>query len=350
VGPADPAHPRSGATVDILTWLGLAVVGTAVTWYGAGLLETSSTRLAVHYRLPPIVQGGVVAAVGSSFPELSSAVLATLIHGSFDLGVSAIVGSAIFNITVIPALSAFVARRTLATNRDLVYKEAQFYMLAVSILLLVFSMAVIYNPVEGAGSLTGTVTRPLALVPLAAYGLYLFTQWQDTMDYDPEIEASEVSPLREWTRLAWSMAVVLLGVEALVRSAVELGELLAVPPSFWGLTVIAVGTSLPDAFYSIRTSRKGRAVSSVANVLGSNVFDLLVAVPAGVLVAGAVPVDFGRAVPMLGTLTVVTVLLFAFMRTRLVISKPEAWVLLGFYLGFVTWMALETAGVSALLP
>ncbi len=324
--------------------------GTAVTWYGSSLLETSSTRLAVHYQLPPIVQGGVVAAVGSSFPELSSAVLATLVHGSFDLGVSAIAGSAIFNITVIPALSAFVARKTLATNRDLVYKEAQFYMLAVSILRLVFSMAVIYNPVEGGPGLTGEVTRKLALVPLAAYGLYLFTQWQDTMDYEAKVEASEVSALREWIRLAWSLTVVLAGVEMLVRSAVRLGELLNMPSVFWGLTVIAVGTSLPDAFYSIQASRKGHAVSSVANVLGSNVFDLLVAVPAGVLVAGAVPVNFTQAVPMLGTLTVLTVLLFAFMRTRLVISRLEAWTLLLLYAGFVGWMALETTGVTGLLP
>lgn len=61
---------------------------------------------AACYQLPPVVQGGVVAAVGSSFPELSSAVLATLLHDDFGLGVAAMAGSAIFNITVIPAASA----------------------------------------------------------------------------------------------------------------------------------------------------------------------------------------------------------------------------------------------------
>lgn len=351
------------------------MVGTAVTWYGSTILESASTRLAAYHQLPPIVQGGVIAAVGSSFPELSSAVLATLLHGSFDLGVSAIAGSAIFNITVIPALAAFAAKGTLETSRDLVYKEAQFYILSVAVLLLVFSLAVVYYPVEavaeaaagsaagGAGGAGGTagaraapedllgeVTRGLAAIPLAAYALYLFTQWQDTMDYEPEVEPEAVSPLREWSRLAWSLAVVLVGVEALVRSAVRLGELLDVPSTFWGITVIAIGTSLPDTFYSVQASRNDQAESSLANVLGSNVFDLLVAVPAGVLLAGTVPVNFSHAVPMLGTLTVMTIVLFAFMRTELRIGNREAWMLLGLYVGFVVWMALETVGVVPLPP
>lgn len=324
--------------MEILLWSTLAAVGTAVTWYGSGLLESASDRLAAYYRLPPVVQGGVVAAAGSSFPELSSVVLATLLHGDFGLGVSAIVGSAIFNVTVIPAISAFLARETFSTNRELVYKEAQFYMISVAVLLLVFSLAVIYNPVPGGGGLQGDVTRGLAVIPVLAYGLYLFMQWQDTMDYRPEAEASEVRPGRQWGLLAASLVVVLAGVEALVRAAVEFGRLLETPSLVWGATVVAVGTSLPDAFYSMRAARKGNAVTSMANVLGSNVFDLLVAVPAGVLVGGAVAVDFTAAVPMFAALTLVTVVLFAFMRTRLILSRGEATVLMTLYLGFVGWI------------
>lgn len=324
--------------MEILLWSLLAAGGTAVTWYGSGLLESSSEKLAAYYRLPPVVQGGVVAAVGSSFPELSSAVLAILLHGDFGLGVAAIAGSAIFNITVIPAASAFAAREVFSTNRDLVYKEAQFYMIAVAVLLLVFSLAVIYNPAPGGGGIRGDVTRGLALIPILAYGLYLFMQWQDTIDYEPVTEPSEVRAGRQWGVLLLSLVVVLAGVEALVRSAVAFGEILDTRSLVWGATVVAVGTSLPDTFYSIRSARKGNAVSSMANVLGSNVFDLLVAVPAGVLLAGTVTVDFSAAVPMFAALTLVTIVLFAFMRTHLVLSKAEAVTLLILYAGFVAWI------------
>ncbi len=324
--------------MEIAFWCLVAAVGTGVTWYGSGLLEGASERLAVYHGLPPIVQGSMVAAVGSSFPELSSAVLATLVHGDFELGVAAIAGSAIFNITVIPAIAAYLSADPLSTNRDLVYKEAQFYMVSVALLLLVFSLAVIYEPVPGMAGLEGRFTRGLALIPLLAYGLYVFMQWQDTMDYEPEVDPGEVRPAKQWALLILSLVVVLAGVEGIVRAAVRMGELMGTPSTLWGITVVAAGTSLPDAFYSVQAVRKGNAVSSMANVLGSNVFDLLVAVPAGVLIGGAVVIDFSAAVPVFAGLTLITVVLFTFMRTRLVLARWEGSVLLALYVAFLVWM------------
>ena len=325
--------------MELVFWGLVAVAGTAVTWYGSVLLESASEKLAVYHGLPPIVQGSIVAAVGSSFPELASVILATLVHGDFALGVAAIAGSAIFNITVIPAIAAFLSEEPFSTNRDLVYKEAQFYMVAVALLLLVFSLAVIYEPVPGPG-LRGYLTPGLALIPLAAYGLYVFMQWQDTMDYDPEVEAGDVRPVKQWALLLLSLVVVVVGVEGIVRAAIRYGELLGTSSTLWGVTVVAAGTSLPDAFYSMQAARKGNVVSSMANVLGSNVFDLLVAVPAGVLLAGAVAVDFASAVPIFAGLTLITVVLFTFMRTRLVLARWEAVVLLLLYAAFVAWLFL----------
>jgi cation:H+ antiporter len=154
----------------LLIWTVVAVIGTAVVWTGSGLLESASERLSLYYRLPEIVQGAIVMAIGSSFPELATVVVSTLVHGEFELGVAAIVGSALFNIMVIPALCGLVAKDQLMTNRDLVYKEAQFYMIAVAALLLTFSFAVIYNPVESdGGALQGELTRWLAILPLVLY-------------------------------------------------------------------------------------------------------------------------------------------------------------------------------------
>lgn len=137
------------ASIPLL--LGLGLVGTIVVWAGSSALERSSGVLARHYGLPRLVQGAILAAVGSSAPEIASTIIATLRYGEFELGVGVIVGSAVFNILVIPALSALLADGTLDTGRDVVYKEAQFYMLSVAALFLVFALAVIYYPVEGRG-------------------------------------------------------------------------------------------------------------------------------------------------------------------------------------------------------
>lgn len=325
-------------------WTVVAVVSTVIVWKGSELLETSSEKLAVYYELPDIVKGAVVVAIGSSFPELSTTVISTLIHGEFDLGVSAIVGSALFNILVIPAIAGLVGDEQLEANRDLVYKEAQFYMIAVAVLLLTFSFAAIYNPVEaGEGLIKGEFTKTLAIIPMALYFLYVFVQYQDTMDFEPEVETHDISALKNWGLLALSLVIIVVGVEGLVRAAINFGEIFETPTFLWGITVVAAGTSVPDAFVSVNAARRGQAVTSVANVLGSNVFDLLVCIPAGVLVATTAPViDYTVAAPMMGVLTFATIVMFLMMRTHMVLSRAEAWMLLVIYAAFVAWMGLES--------
>ncbi|WP_375193372.1 sodium:calcium antiporter [Marinobacter sp.] len=336
--------------LELLIWVAVAAVGTAVVWKGSGLLEAASERLAQYYRLPEIVQGAIVVAIGSSFPELATVVVSTLVHGEFELGVAAIVGSALFNIMVIPALSGLVAREQLATNRDLVYKEAQFYMIAVAALLLTFSFAVIYNPVESTGGqLQGELTRGLAFLPLVLYVVYVFVQYQDTMDYQSNEDVSHIQPAKEWGKLAVGLVLILAGVEGLVRAAVNFGDILGTPSFLWGITVVAAGTSIPDAFVSVRAARKGKGITSTANVLGSNIFDLLCCIPIGVLIAGTAVINYSVAAPMMAVLTLATLILFLMMRTHMIVSRTESWSLLVLYGGFVAWIALESFNVVNLL-
>jgi len=335
---------------SIFLYIVFAVAGTAVVWWGGDLLEASSDRLAAYYRLSPIFRGAILAAVGSSFPELSSSVISTLVHGEFALGVSAIVGSAIFNILVIPAISGLAAGK-LEANHTLVYKDAQFYITSVAVLLLAFSFAVIYNPVEGQ-ELTGEVNRLIALVPFLLYFLYIFLQFQDVRDERKEKASpppQDISPTRDWLKLLLSLLLIVGGVEGMVRAAIGFGEYFNTPTFLWGLTVIAAGTSLPDAYVSVKVARRGEGVVSLANVLGSNIFDLLVAVPVGILIAGSAPIDFKVAAPMMGFLTLATILLFTMMRTSLRLRKSECWSLLGLYVIFIVWMVLETVGVTSIV-
>ncbi len=335
----------------ILAYASLAVVSTAVVWKGSAWLEGSSEKLSAHYELPPLVQGAVVLAVGSSFPELSTAVLATLLHGEFELGVAAIVGSALFNVLMIPALSGLWSTEDLVSTRDLVYKEIQFYLISIAALLLMFSFAVIYNPVGGPGGpISGEVTRGLVLFPLGLYGFYVFLQYQDTMEYHVDEPPEAMSVPWQFAILFGGLLVILVGVEGLVRSAIGFGNVFNTPSFLWGITVVAAGTSVPDAFVSVRAARAGNAVTSVANVLGSNVFDLLVCIPAGVLVAGTAVVNYSVSAPMMGVLTLATLIVFLVMRSQMVLTTMEAWGLITIYFLFVLWISFETFGTVDLLP
>lgn len=332
-----------GTVASISAYAALVLVSTALVWKGSLLLESSSERLSRYYQLPPLVQGSVVLAIGSSFPELSTAILSTVLHGEFELGVAAVVGSALFNVLMIPALAGLSAEENLSSTRDLVYKETQFYLISIVVLLLVFSFAVIYNPIDGSSSSKiGGMTRRLALLPLALYLVYVYIQYQDTVDHEPERTPDKMSLPKQGGYLAGALVIILLGVEGLVQSAVAFGELFGTPSFLWGITVVAAGTSVPDAFVSIRASRSGNAVTSVANVLGSNIFDLLVCIPAGVLVAGTVTINYSLSVPMMGILTLATVIVLVLLRSQMVLSSAEAWGLIGLYVVFVIWMGVET--------
>lgn len=334
--------------VATILWLSaIAIVSTAIVWKGSDLLERSSRRLAVYYGLPAVVQGAVIVAIGSSFPELASVVIAASVHGTFDLGVGIIVGSAIFNVLVIPALST-IKRPPLSVNRDVVYKEGQFYMLAIAILLLTFSFGVIYNT-NGTGT-ESIIGRPLALIPLGMYVLYVFIQYQDIVDFEPSVEPSWGSVWKDWLQLLAGLLLILVAVEGLLRAAIGFGEIFDTPSFLWGLTIVAAATSLPDAVLSVRAADHDEGEISVANVLGSNTFDLLVVLPIGVLIVGSTVVNFALAVPMMGVLTLATLGLFTAMRTDLEITHTEATLLLAGYGIFVGWIAIETLGWIDTLP
>jgi cation:H+ antiporter len=323
------------------------LAATGFIWIGSGWLAEAAETLSGYYGLPAVVQGSVVVAVGSSFPELVS-VLVTAFTGVFDMGVGALVGSAIFNVLVIPAAAGLGAEEDLEANRAIVYKEAQFYMLAVSALVVTFALGVIYFPVS-TDPIVGELPRSLAVIPLALYGLYLFIQYQDVDDAGEERLRDGVDVRREWAKLAAGLGLIVVTVERLVASVESLGVTFGVPEFLAGVTVVAAATSLPDALVSVRTARENRGTTSLGNVLGSNTFDLLVAIPLGVLIVGAVEVNFSTAVPMLGVLTAATVLLFVTLRTSLALSNRESYALLAAYALFVAWVVAESVGATSVL-
>ncbi len=325
---------------DLLVALGLAVVATAVIWKGSEYLEQSAERLSMHYGLPAAVHGAVVVAVGSSFPELSSVVISTVVHGEFSLGVGAIVGSAIFNLLVIPALSALFSEELEAT-RDVVLKDAQFYIISVLVLFIMFAMGATYVP--GGTNREAILTPTLAVVPIATYGIYVFLHQQDVSEHTPE-PSTGVDVAREWAVLAVALVLIAVGVEGIVRAALTLGEIFDTPSLLWGLTVIAAATSLPDAFVSVNAAREGSGVTSLTNVLGSNTFNLLVAIPVGVLLGGSTTINFLAAIPTMGFLAFATLVFIVFTRTHLELSDREAYGFLGLYAFFLVWMILETTG------
>jgi cation:H+ antiporter len=327
-----------------------AGASAVLLWISCDWLGGASQRLADHYGIPDIVKGSVITAIASSIPEFVTAVLAIPVHGDFELGLAAIIGSAIYNVLVIPACSVFARGRSLRANRELIFREALFYLVSVVVLLLVICLAVVYDGAEAGGGVRGTFTRPLALLPLLLYGLYLFMQYEEVRDHRQKVaRVPGIDPARQWLILVLCIGLICVGVEVLLRCAIALGELLETPTFLWGMTIVAAATSIPDTLISMKEAKLGRTDASVSNVLGSNVFDLLVAVPVGVLIAGSVSVSFTQTVPMMSFLVLATIVLLVFMRRDMELNHREASFMLLLYLAFGLWMATEAFGITSVL-
>jgi cation:H+ antiporter len=205
-----------------------------------------------------------------------------------------------------------------------------------------FALGATYVP--GGTNEAAILTPTLAVLPLATYGIYVFLHQQDASDH-VSAASGTVSPLRQWGTLAVALVVIAVGVEGIVRAALSLGEIFDTPSFLWGLTVIAAGTSLPDAFVSIRAAKNDDDVTSLTNVLGSNIFNLLVAIPLGVLLAGSVTINFLAAIPTMGFLAFATLVFVVFSRTDLELTNLESYGFLALYVLFLLWMTLESTGV-----
>ena len=323
----------------------IVVIATAIIWKACNYLEDACHELALCYGLPDSVKGSTVMAISSSFPELVTVVLAIGIHGDFELGLAAIIGSAVFNILVIPGTSVLFRTGSLQAGRNVIYREAQFYLISILIVMLTLSFAVIYNP-STVDSLNGTLTSSLMILPLAFYVLYIYIQYQEVRDHKPQ-EKEHTSPaIKSWGKLIISMALVTIGVEMLIRMVIELGDMFTIPSYFWGATILAAATSIPDLFVSVKAAQRKLSTASLTNAFGSNIFDLLIVLPVGVIVAGAVGFNYPHIIPMMMFLLFATVFFLVLARSGSKLTNNNGKILLLLYVVFIVWMGIEYIGVG----
>ncbi len=323
----------------------IIAIATAIVWKACDHLEEGCHDLALCYGFPDSVKGSTVMAISSSFPELATIVLATGVHGDFELGLATIIGSAVFNILVIPGTAVFFRPGSLEAGRNVIYREAQFYLISVLIIMVTLSFAVIYYP-SADNRMEGTLTGSLVLLPFLFYVFYIYIQYHEVRDHKPEKEQLDTTALKSWIKLVISMVLVTIGVEILIRMVIDLGAMFDTPSYFWGATLLAAATSIPDLFVSIKAAQRKLSTASLTNAFGSNTFDLLVVLPAGVLVAGSVGFNYPRIVPMMMFLIFATVTVLALARSGFELTKDNGKILLLLYAGFIIWMGTEYIGIG----
>lgn len=308
------------------------VVGLLLLGGGGEALLRGAVGLATLLRLSPAVIGLTVVAAGTSVPELSVSLIAGL-NGQADIAVANAVGSNLFNIGFILALCAMV--RPLAITGNTIRLEYP-VLLIVTLMCLAVAQDGVINWLDGTLFLT-------VYVGFTAYMVTLVRgQVNATESAELKAEVAEISggaaPRLVPMLMLLGVGVVLLGfgAQATVNGAVTLARLIGMSERVIGLTIVAVGTSLPEIVASLMSSLRGRDDIAIGNVIGSNLFNILGILGLSSLV---MPMQVHPSIVssdnwwMLG----LTALLFPLMYTGRSIKRWEGAMLMAVY---VTYVAL----------
>lgn len=245
----------------IITDIALAAVGIALVLWGADKMTAGAVSVAARLGVPQIVIGLTIVAIGTSAPELFVS-LASAIKGTPDIAVGNIVGSNIFNTLAIVGAAAVVAPLSIAVRTIKVDLPIS---VAAGVALLVLS-------------LDGDISRADAIILLIFFtGFIAYTLRRARKGGDVDEAGAEV-PLtggRATLFIAGGLACLVFGSDLFVDGAKGVAKAMGVSDAVIGLTVVALGTSLPELATSVVAARKGNSSIAIGNVIGSNVFNIL---------------------------------------------------------------------------
>ena len=312
------------------------IVGLALLYFGAEWLVSGASGLAASLGIRPLIIGLTVVAYGTSSPELVVGISAGLRdQGAIALG--NVVGSNIANLGLILAVAALI--KAPRVDRQIVVREVPVLLVATGLVPLLL--------IDGNVG-TGEAIALLALA--VAYTVWMILSSKRGSSDEVEDVASDAAaatglePPRSRSRLAVltlvGLGMLIGGGHLLVDGAVGIARAAGLSDQVIGLTIVAIGTSLPELATSVIAAMRGHADIAVGNVVGSNIFNVLLILGASGM-AGSIEAPFGTLVIEIVALSAMTLLAAVAMATRRTVGRVEAVALLLGYVVFLSLLALR---------
>ena len=304
-------------------WLDIIIIiiGIVCVLKGADFLTEGAAALARRVNIPEIVIGLTIVAAGTSAPELFVSLVSAL-KGTPDLAVGNVVGSNTMNCMLIVGCAAMVAPMTI--SRSTVKKDIPFAVGA-SVLLMLLAM----------NNFLGRFDGILLLAGFVSFMVYSLRQAKNGQD-DATTEEKQQNPWLSALYIVLGLVGLVIGSNLFVDHASSLALALGISEGVVGLTVVAGGTSLPELATSVVAARKGQSAIAIGNVIGSNVFNILLilgltATISPLQIEGITTIDMAVML-----ISVTLVWLFSF--TRYTVERWEGAALVGGYLVYLAWL------------
>ena len=302
------------------------IAGVLLLYKGSDILVDGTTHVAAQLGVSSFIISVVVVAFGTSAPEFAISVGAALqdylgiVEGGADISVGNIIGSCIANLLLVIGLSALI--RPIKIQKGVIRRELPI-MILVTIVLVLFSITGLLDGLHVFGGI-------LFFVFFILFVFYFIRCAR--LERIKVEQYEEGNTLKETVFIILGIAGVVLGAWFLIESAITIAHFFNISPLIISLSMVAVGTSLPELVVSVMASYKDESDIAVGNVLGSNVFNILL-----VLGAAAVLIPLGamRSVDHLIILFGVTLVMIPILRTNHEISRVEGVFLLALYVIYI---------------
>ena len=301
---------------------GLILISLIFLYYGGEFLVTGSLRLAQTFNISPFIIGATVIGFGTSTPELAVSLMAS-IQGSGDLALANIIGSNITNIGLVLGLTALIIPLTIEKQR---YRTESPSLIITSTIIVVFSWDSYLSRIEG-------------FIMISFLFIYLWRAFRKKESID--LGSSEINFFSNQKRPTFHIILVILGIMMLifgaswmVEGATGIARKLGVSEWFIGVSIVALGTSLPELASSLIAAKKGHGEMAIGNVFGSNIFNILMVIGIASSI-NPLSIEENIYTDLIFT-TTLTFLMLLLIRMGYVIKKQEGFILClcyGLYMG-----------------
>ena len=242
----------------------LLIIGFILLIKGADFFVEGSSNIAKVFRIPNVIIGLTLVAFGTSAPEAAVSITAIL-KNSADLSVSNIIGSNIFNLLIVLGFTALF--KDVVTEKKVIVKD---YMISLLSAILLFILVIVNYFTRG----MLVIGRISGIILLLGLIIYLFSLIKSVSKEDKIVETRKFS-IMDLVLTIGGLALVIFGGQMTVNSACEIARSLGISERVIGLTIVAIGTSLPELCTSLVALLKGENDIAVGNVIGSNIFNIL---------------------------------------------------------------------------
>ncbi len=300
----------------------LLLLGFVLLIKGADFFVDGSSSIAKLLKVPSVVIGLTIVALGTSAPEAAVSITAG-ISGSNEIAISNVVGSNIFNMLMVVGMCALI--KPFPLDKTILKRDFPVNIVAGGILLAMMFM----------GSAIGVVDGVILLVFMASYITWLVVSAiKNRVSSDEEIKT--LSPIMSVIFIIGGLAAVVFGGDLVVDNATVIAKAMGWSETFIGLTIIAIGTSLPELVTSIVASKKGDSGLALGNVVGSNIFNIVFILGLSSSIS-PIAVD-SRAIQNVILLCAATVLMFVVCVLRKKLGRVEGAVMVSLYAAYTGYL------------